>query len=103
MTAAASAIAGWPRKQRRRRQHQIGAEHHQFAMGEIEHPADPVDQHVAAGDQGVDRGKDDDVDEELQAGLSLDRRSSAGTTRAKCGRAPSLRWAHAPCPQDGGG
>ena len=57
---------GMAGKQRGAGQHQIGAEHHQFAVREIEHAADPIDQDVTAGDQGVDRGKDDDVDEELQ-------------------------------------
>jgi hypothetical protein len=53
------------REQRRGREQQIGTEHHQLTMREVEHAADPVDQHVAARDQRVDRGQDDDVDDEL--------------------------------------
>ena len=53
-------------KQRRGRQQQIRAQHHQLAMGEIEHAAHPVDHHIAARDQCVDRCEHDNVDEELQ-------------------------------------
>ena len=52
-------------EQRRGGEQQIGAEHHQLAMRQVEHAADPIDQHVAARDQRVDRGEDDDVDDEL--------------------------------------
>src|SRR4029079_4513569 len=45
---------------------EICAEHHQFAVREIEHPADAVDQHISAGDQRVDRAEDENVDRELQ-------------------------------------
>ena len=63
--AAPSAIDRMPVEERRGRQHHIGAEHHQFAMREIEHAADAIDQHIAARDQRVDRREDDDVDGEL--------------------------------------
>src|SRR5690348_14285556 len=68
-------------EERGRRQHHVGAEHHQLAMREIEHAADAIDQHVAAGDQRVDRRKDDDVDDELHEKCP-DRLVAAARTRA---------------------
>ena len=53
-------------KQRGRGQQQVGRQHHQLAVRQVEHPAHAIDQHVAAGDQRVDRGQHDDVDGELQ-------------------------------------
>ena len=76
-SAAASAATGVLGEQRRDGQQQIGAEHHQLAMRQVEHAADPIDQHVAAGDQRVDRGQDDDVDEELHGGRCCRRPSHA--------------------------
>jgi len=55
----------------RRRQQQIGAEHHQFAMRQIKYAADAIDEHITAGDQRVDGGQHDDVDDELHAAGSL--------------------------------
>jgi hypothetical protein len=49
-------------EKRRRRVQAVGREHHQLAVSQRQHPAHPVDQHVAAADQRIDRGEDEDVD-----------------------------------------
>ncbi len=53
------------RKEPRRREQQIGTQHHQLAMRKIEHAADPVDENIAAGDERVDRAQYDNVDSKL--------------------------------------
>ena len=68
-TAAAIASERMTGEQRGGRQQQIGAEHHQLAMRQIEHAADAVDQHIAARDQRIDRSQHDDVDDELHAAI----------------------------------
>ena len=52
-------------EQRRGHQQQVGAEHHQLAVRQVEHPAHAIDEHVAARDQRIDRRQHDDVDGEL--------------------------------------
>ena len=63
--AAAMAVGRMAGKQRRRGQQQVGRQHHEFAVSQVENPAHAIDQHIAAGDQRVDRGKYDDIDGEL--------------------------------------
>ena len=66
--ATADGDQGLTGKQRGRCKQEIAAEHHQFAVRQIEHAADAVDEHVAAGDQRVNRRQHHDIDEQLHAG-----------------------------------
>lgn len=58
------------RDARRRREERVGAEHHQFAMRHVEHAADAVDEDISARHQRIERGKHNNVDEELGAHLA---------------------------------
>ena len=59
-----------PGEQRRRGRQAVGAEHHQLAVRERQHPADAVDQDIAAADQRIDRRQYRDVDGELHLSAS---------------------------------
>src|SRR5215471_18483226 len=52
-------------EQRGRCEQEIGAEHAQLAVRHVHHPAHPIDEDIAAGEQRIDRRKHDDVDEKL--------------------------------------
>ena len=54
-------------------------------MRQIDHAADAIDEHIAAGDQRVDRRKHHDVDDELQA-ATLER----SPPRMRAGRMSDL-------------
>ena len=60
----------------------VGAEHHQLAVRERQHPAHAVDQDIAAADERIDRGEDRDVDRDLHPSLtSIACQSCARTMR----------------------
>ena len=71
-TATAIAVSGLPTNSDARREQQIGAEHGDLAMRHVQHPAHAIDQHIAAGEQRIDRRQHDDIDDELH-GLTLSR------------------------------
>ena len=74
----AIATSGWPANSEAVANRQIGAEHHQLAVREVQHAAHAIDQHVAAADQRIDRRQHDDVDDELH-GLTLSRSCRASS------------------------
>ena len=53
---------------RRRHQQQIGAEHHQLAVSQVQHPAHAIHEHIPARDQRIDRRQHGHVNGELHSG-----------------------------------
>ena len=66
---------------------QIGPQHGEFPMRHVHHPADAIDQHVAAGEQRVDRREHHDIDDELHV-VGTGERSASEEHSDTDGRSP---------------